>query len=173
MLCEEIRLTLRELEAFASLGLTGFLTLYGARVAGHEALCTESGLILGIDFHESAGDGETESLGLAFVTAAVDVSVDIVLLSTLKSVEGLLNDVLKNRRGEIDVKGTLVDNNVTVALSEINSGYGCLTAANCIHFFHLLLLFQFVDIDYFEIAYLMAVLRTIVYVKIAELLGTE
>ena len=40
-------LTLGELEALACLGLTGLLTLYRTRVAGHEAFCTECGLVLG------------------------------------------------------------------------------------------------------------------------------
>ena len=151
-------LTFGELEAFAGFGLTGFLTLYGTRVASHEAFSTKSGLVFSINLYESTRNGETECLSLPLITATVDMSIDIVFVGNFKSIEGLLNDILKNRRGEIDVNGTLVDNNVTVALCEINSGYGCLTAANCIHFFHLLLLFQFVDIDYFGIVSLMTVL---------------
>ena len=54
-------LTLGELEALAGLGLTGLLTFNDARVAGHEAFGAEGGLVLGVDFHESAGDGETEA----------------------------------------------------------------------------------------------------------------
>ena len=71
-------LTFRELEAFACFGTSRFLTLYGARVACYEAFRTESGFVFGIDLHQSAGDGETKSLGLSFVTAAVEVGVDVV-----------------------------------------------------------------------------------------------
>ena len=89
-------LTFRELEAFACFGTSRFLTLYGARVACHEAFRTESGFVFGIDLHQSAGDGETKSLGLSFVTAAVEVGVDVVFLNAVESRERLLYDILKN-----------------------------------------------------------------------------
>ena len=77
-------LTLGELEALACLGLTGFLTLYRTRVAGHEAFCTECGLVLGVNLYKSAGDSQTECLCLSFVTAAVEVDLDVILAFRLR-----------------------------------------------------------------------------------------
>ena len=169
----ETPLTFRELEAFACLGLTWFLTLYGARVAGHEALGAESRLVLRIDLHKRTCDSEAERLGLTFVAAPIYMGVDVIFLSSLESAERLLHNILKDRRGEIDVDRTLVDNDITAALGEVDSGYGCLAAANCINFFHLLLLFQFVDIDYFGIVGLVSVLCAIIYIEVTELLCAE
>ena len=90
-LCKRVTiLTLGELETLACFGTTGLLALYDARVAGHEAFGTERALVLGVDLHEGAGDGETESLGLTFVTAAVEVDFDVILLGLLECQEGLL-----------------------------------------------------------------------------------
>lgn len=130
------RSTLAELEAFASFGLTGFLAFYGARVAGHEALLAEYSLVVGVDFHESAGDTEAESFGLAFVATTVEVDVDVVLFGAIESCEGLLNDELKNRRGEVYLEGALVDGNDAGAFFDDNAGYGGFTAAYCIYCFH-------------------------------------
>ena len=72
-------LTLGELEALAGLGLTGLLTLYGTRVASHEAFHAKCMLVLGVDFYKSAGDGKTKCLGLTLVAATVKVYVDVIL----------------------------------------------------------------------------------------------
>ena len=101
------------------------------------------------------------------------MGVDVIFLSSLESAERLLHNILKDRRGKIYVDRTLVDNDITAALGEVDSGYGCLAAANCINFLHPLLLFQFVDIDYFGIVGLVAVLCAIIYIEVTELLCAE
>ena len=130
-------LTLRELEAFACFGTTGFLTFNNTRVTGHEAFDAECVLVFGIDLDESTGDGETESLGLAFVTAAVDVDSDVVLLNAIQGFEGLEYDVLEDGGGEVLVEGTTVvvagDCDGAVAFLDNNAGDGGLTAAYCIN----------------------------------------
>ena len=126
-------LTLGELEALTSLGLTGFLTLDSTGVAGHEAIGAEYSLVVGIDLDESAGDGETESLGLTFVTATVKVDLDVILLGCFESAEGLLHDILKDGRGEVNIEGTFVDGDLTVSFFNDHASYGCFTAANCIN----------------------------------------
>ncbi len=73
-------LTFGELEAFAGFGLTWFLTLYGTRVASHEAFSTKSGLVFSINLYESTRNGETECLSLPLITATVDMSIDIVFV---------------------------------------------------------------------------------------------
>ena len=125
-----------ELEALAGLGLAGFLTFNGTRVAGHEAMLAEGRLVFGIDFDKSASDAETESFCLSFVAAAVEIDMDIVFVGNFKSVERLLNDILKNRRGEVYVEGTLIDGDGTVSFFEDYASYCCFTTANCIYCFH-------------------------------------
>ena len=71
-------LTLAELEALACFGATGLFTLDSTGVAGHEAFGAESGLVFRIDFDEGAGDGETESFGLAFVAATVEIDFNVI-----------------------------------------------------------------------------------------------
>lgn len=133
-LCKRVTiLTLGELETLACFGTTGLLALYDARVAGHEAFGTERALVLGVDLHEGAGDGETESLGLTFVTAAVEVDFDVILLGLLECQEGLLYDVLKDGRGEVHIEGAFVDGDLTVSFFNDHASYGCFTAANCIN----------------------------------------
>jgi len=131
------RLTLGELEAFAGLGLTGLLTFNDTRVAGHEAFCAKGGLVLGVDFHQSAGDGETEGLGLAFVTSAVDVDSDVIFLNAVKCLQGLKHDILEDGGGEVFVEGTTVvvaiDGDCAVAFLDNNAGDGGFTAAYCIN----------------------------------------
>ena len=130
-------LTLGELEALACFGTSRFLTFNNARVAGHEAFGTEGFLILGVDFNQCAGNGETESLGLAFVTAAVEVYTDVVFFNNVEGLEGLGDDVLENRRGEILVECTVVDSDFAVAFGNDNAGDGCFTTAYCIYCFHI------------------------------------
>ena len=89
-------LTFAELEAATCLGLTGLFTFNGTGVAGHEAFLAESLLVVGIDFNKCAGDSEAESLALSGVATSEKVHLDVVLLSHIEEVEGLLNDILQN-----------------------------------------------------------------------------
>ena len=92
-----LRLTLRELEALAGFGLTRLLALHDAGVAGHEAFGAECGLVFRIDLDKSAGDGQTQSLGLSFVAAAVDVGVDVIFVCHPEGVQRLKHYILKDR----------------------------------------------------------------------------
>lgn len=129
-------LALGELEALACFGLARFLALHHAGVAGHEAFAAESLLVFGVDFHQSAGDGETKSLGLAFEAASVEIHADVVFLLCLKFLQRLLNNVLENRRREVFVKRTVVDCDFAVAFGEDYAGDGGLAATYCINCFH-------------------------------------
>ena len=118
-------LTLAELETLASLGLTGFLALYGTWVASHETLLAQGALVLGIDLHQGASDSQAQSLGLSLVTTTNQVNLDVVLLGCLESGEGLLNDELKNWRWKIFFKFTLVDCDFAISLANV---YTCTRA---------------------------------------------
>ena len=127
-------LTFAELEALAGLGLAGFLALDDACVAGHEAFGAECGLNLGVVLDQGSGDGEAECLGLTFVAAAVEVGLDVEAALGLDGLEGLLYDVLKDGRGEINLQRALVDGDVAGSLGEVNACYRSFATANGIDF---------------------------------------
>ena len=122
-------LTFAELEALACFGTSGFLTFNSARVAGHESMLAQNGLVVGVHFDQGAGNCETQSFGLSFETAAVEVDVDVVFFGAVEHGERLLNDELKNRRGEIHFEGATVDGDLSVAFFEDYTGHGGFAAA--------------------------------------------
>ncbi len=128
-------LTLAELEATACLWLTWLLTFYYAGITCEESGLAESRLGLGVNLDECTCDGETECLSLALVATTLKVYLDVVLLGNSDFVEGLLNDVLKDRRWEVDLKVFLVDGDVTSTGGNIYAGNGGFTTANCIDYF--------------------------------------
>ncbi len=89
-------LTLTELEAAASLGLTRLLTLNGTRVAREEACILQLFLIFCVHLDECAGNGEAKSLALSCIAAAVKINLDIIFLSNLKQLQWLLNHILQD-----------------------------------------------------------------------------
>ena len=89
-------LTLTELEATTSLGLTWLLTLNSTRVACEETLVLQSLLVFGVNLNEGTGDSEAESLALAGKTTTVEVGLYIILLSNFQKVQWLLNHILKD-----------------------------------------------------------------------------
>ena len=72
-------------------------------------------LVVGIDFYQCAGDSQTQSLGLTFVAATVEIDTDVILLVDVESRKRLTHDVLKDGRGEIYIKRTMVDDDLSVA----------------------------------------------------------
>ena len=89
-------LTLAELEACACLGASRLFALHNAGVAGEEALVFEGFLVLFIDFHKCACNGESESLALTCKAATVEVHLDVILLSNVEQVQGLLDNILED-----------------------------------------------------------------------------
>src|SRR6266702_7381033 len=76
------RLTLRELERPAGLGLAVLLALDHAGVAGQEAALLEHGAQLWLEIGERLGDAMTDSTGLAGQTAAGNGADHVVLAGT-------------------------------------------------------------------------------------------
>ena len=68
-----IGLTLTELEATACLGLTRLLALYLTAVASQESGVLQLLLVLLVDLHQGAGNGEAQGLALTSETATVEV----------------------------------------------------------------------------------------------------
>lgn len=162
------RLTFAELEALASLGTTGFLTLDGTGVASHEAVLAQQSLVLGVDFHESASDGEAECFSLTLVATTIEIYVDVVFLGDFEERQGLLNDKLKNRRGEVYFQGAFVDGDGAVTFLEDNTSHSGFAATYCIYCFHIFRLFHFVDVNDFGVLSLMGMLRTVVHVHVLD-----
>ena len=140
------RLTLRELEVLASLGLTGLLTFYLTSIASHEAFCFKRSLIFRIDFYERTSDSEAECLSLALEAATVEVNFDIVFLSNTKFIQWLLNDELKDRRREILSDVTLVDSDRAVTFAYENASYCSFTSSECVYYFDCLIFKSVVQI---------------------------
>jgi len=88
-------LTLTELEATTSLGLTWLLTLNLTGIAGQETVVFQALLILSINLDECTGDSEAESLALTSEATTVEVGLDVIFLSYLQQVQRLLNHVLE------------------------------------------------------------------------------
>lgn len=120
------RSTLAELEAFASFGLTGFLALHGTGVASHEALCAQSRLVFGVNLNQRTGDSQTQSFGLTFITAAAEIYLNIIVAVHLEGIQGLLDDVLKDGRGEVNVESALVDCDYAGTWSHIDTATAAL-----------------------------------------------
>ena len=91
-----MELTLTELEAATSLGLTWLLTLYLTAVACQETFVLQLLLVFFIDLHQSTGDSEAESLALTCEATTVEVSLDVILLSNIKQVQWLLYHILQD-----------------------------------------------------------------------------
>lgn len=101
-------LTFAELEATASLGTSRLFTFNGTGITCHEAFSTKSLLVVGIDFHECAGNGEAEGLALSGETTTAEVNLDVVLFSHVEECEGLLYNVLQDGRGKYSVRSLLL-----------------------------------------------------------------
>ena len=93
-------------------------------------------LVVGVDSYESASDAKTKSFGLTFVAATVEVSLNVVFTFDIEGCEGLFDDILKNRRGEIYFDGAFVDGYCAVTFLDDDAGNCCFTTANCVYCFH-------------------------------------
>ena len=116
-------LTLRELEALAGTGLTGFLTLFHAAVAGKATGLLESGAGRLIGENESAGETVADGAGLTGNAAAL-CERDDVNLGHVKSGDGdgLLEVVAESLGSDVFVESDLVDGPDTGTFNEIDAG---------------------------------------------------
>ena len=121
------KLTLAELEAATSLGLTGLFTLNGTRVTGHEAFCAESLLIVCVYFYESTGNCKTQCLALSRETSTAKINLDVIFFSHVKKSERLLYNKLQDGRGEVLRKISLVNGYFACSLGYVDTGDGALT----------------------------------------------
>ena len=81
---EQFELALRELEAFAGAGLSGFFSLLHPRVASKQSLFFQSAAQIGVGLNEGPCDGKTGCAGLANHAAATGVDEKIVSIDHLR-----------------------------------------------------------------------------------------
>ena len=89
------RLTLRELEAATCLWTSWLLTLYLTCITCQEAVVLQILLILFVNLHQCACNGEAQSLRLTGEATAVQIGLDVILLCCLQQLQRLLYDILK------------------------------------------------------------------------------
>ena len=128
-------LAFAELELLAGLGLAWLFAFDDASVSCHEALCFEGRLVVGVDFDEGSGDGESEGLSLSFYAAAVEVGLDVVALGYSECREGLLDDELECAVGEVAGEFPVVDFYFALTCGEVYSCDGCFPSAECVGYF--------------------------------------
>lgn len=108
-------LSLAELRR-AACGLKAvLLTLLHAGISGQIACCLEHRSVLGVSLEQGTGDAVTDGSGLAGVTAALDINLDVELIQSLGCAERLANDNLKGLKTEVLVDICLVDRDLAGA----------------------------------------------------------
>ena len=117
-------LTLRELEAFPSLGLAGLLALFLAGITGQEIVFTKCIAKIGIGFEEGTGDPELDRADLAAHTTAGGADRGIVLIGHVCCLKGMENFVLERKSPEVFLEGALVDGDLSGAGHKSDAG-GC------------------------------------------------
>ena len=122
-------LTFTELESTTCFRTTRLLTFNNAGITCHEPFCAKCLLVVCIDFHQCAGDCKTQRLRLAGKTTAVYIHLDVIFFFYTQSRQRLLYHILKNCRGKVLCKVSLVNSNLSCTLANIYASYGALTSA--------------------------------------------
>ena len=128
-------LPLRELEAFASAGLAGFLALFHSRVATKKALCLERAPQISIHLQKRARDRESHRAGLTGRSAACGVDGKIVDICHLYRLQWLQDRILERRRGKIILKAAAVDIDLATPRGHANASDGSFATTGCDEFF--------------------------------------
>ena len=89
-------LTFTELESAACFRTSRFLTFNDTRVASYEAFCTKSFFVFRIDFDQSTGDSQAQSLRLAGETTATQIYFNVIFLCYFQFVQRLLYYILQD-----------------------------------------------------------------------------
>src|SRR5690242_15834893 len=119
-----MRLTLRELEAFAGAGLAVFLAFAGARIARKHAFRLQRRAQIGVKFQQRTGDAVARGAGLAVRTAAGDIHVDVQLVGRARDSQRLGNSGALGVQREIGFKRAAVDGDLAAAGRQTDTGDG-------------------------------------------------
>lgn len=118
------RLTLAELEALTSLLATELFTFHGARIASHQSFFLQSGLVLGVVCHESAGNAQTNGAHLAGDSATMSVHFDIPLIRIFQNGERKIRNHILHIGVEIILKIATIDGALAGTRFQDNSSDG-------------------------------------------------
>ena len=119
-----IELSLRELEAFARAGLSGFFALLHPRIASKQTLALQSAAQIGVGLNERPGDGETRCPGLTGNAAAAGINEKIVGVDHLRRLQWLKDHVLQRNARKVIFKIATVDVDLAAARSHANARNG-------------------------------------------------
>ena len=118
-------LTFAELETSTCTGLSGFLSLDLASVAGEEAVRLQNRAVsLSVHFAKSACYCKAESLCLTFDSTAIEVGLDVEGSEGIGNLHGLTDDIAESVLFEVLVHSAAVDGDVAFTGAYIN-------ASNC------------------------------------------
>lgn len=123
------RLTLRELEALTSLGLSGLLTLFLAGIAGKEIVFAKGIAEIRVGLQEGTGDAELDGTNLTAHATAGSADRDIKLIGDVGCLERVEDLVLERERAEILFESTLIDGDLSGSGNKSDAGGCCLTAS--------------------------------------------
>ena len=130
---QNVSLALGELGSTTCGLQTVLLSLLHSGVAGHEASGLQSGTVLGVQDHQSAGQTVADSASLAGNTAAGDGDNDVNLAQQIQGGQGLTDDQLQGLQTEVIVDVTTVDDDGAGAvLVNTNTSDGRLTSAGAV-----------------------------------------
>ncbi len=87
-------LTFRELETFPRAGLSGFFSLFHARIAAKQTFGLERSSQIGIDLKKRACNGQLRRTGLSHDATAAGVNPQIVSIYSLGGLKRLQHHVL-------------------------------------------------------------------------------
>jgi hypothetical protein len=124
-------LTLGELEALAGTRATWFLALTHPGIASQKALDLEGGAVLGVEFVESAGDGEAECASLTLKSTTCGLGLDVVALHGIDRLKRLQNGVLLGNGWKIIVEAASIHADLAGAGDDVDAGYCRFAATRC------------------------------------------
>lgn len=119
-----IELSLRELEAFARAGLSGFFALLHPRIASKQTLAFQSASQIAIGLKKCARNGESRGASLAGNAAAAGINKKIVGVDHLRGLQWLKNHVLQRRARKVILETAAVDVDLAGPRSHANARDG-------------------------------------------------
>lgn len=122
-------LTLRKLEAFPGLGLSGLLAFFLAGIAGEEIVFPKDVAEIRIGLQKCPGNPQLDRADLAANPTAGGADVRVVLVGHIGGLERMKHLVLKRQSAEIIFESAFVDRDLSSPGDESDSGGGGFAAS--------------------------------------------
>ena len=123
-------LPFRELETFPGAGLSGFFSLFHARIAAKQTLRLKQAAQIGIDLKKRARNGQLRCAGLSHRAPAAGVNPQIVSVYRFGGLKRLENHVLQRHSWKIIFEAASIDIDLSATRRHANARDGCF-AASC------------------------------------------